>query len=235
MQEIRKTAVTMACVIPARLGSKRIARKNLRLIGGKPLLAHSINAALSSELFDTVYVCTESEEIADAAMEHGADARLVDEELCTDLIPSWKPCVALLDQLNVEGANFSDLLCLQPTSPLRSAEDIRRGVHTFYDEGCDFVLSVTEIDPHYFHWALLHEQGWRMVFGADYMIERPLLPKRYRPNGSIKVAKVDALRRTGHFFGDSLSCIQTPEERSVHVGVEFEFQLADFLLQGGGQ
>jgi|COG998Drversion2_1049125.scaffolds.fasta_scaffold09730_2 CMP-N,N'-diacetyllegionaminic acid synthase len=235
MEVIRKTAATMACVIPARLGSKRIARKNLRLIGGKPLLAHSINAALSSELFDTVYVCTESEEIAATAIKHGAEARVVSEELCTDFIPSWKPCVALLDQLNSEGANFSDLLCLQPTSPLRSAEDIRSGVKAFRDEGCDFVLSVTEIDPHYFHWALLHEEGWKMVFGDDYMIERPLLPSRYRPNGSIKVANVDALRRTGHFFGKSLSCIQTPEERSVHVGVEFEFRLADFLLQGGAR
>jgi CMP-N-acetylneuraminic acid synthetase len=141
--------------------------------------------------------------------------------------------VELVDQLNSEGANVTDLLCLQPTSPLRSPEDICSGVRAFYNEGCDFILSVTEIDPHYFHWALQCEQEWRMVFGEDYMIERPLLPKRYRPNGSIKVAKTDALKRTGHFFGKSLSCIHTPEERSVHVGVELEFQLADFLLQGG--
>jgi CMP-N,N'-diacetyllegionaminic acid synthase len=233
MEEIRKKASTMACVIPARLGSKRIARKNLRQIGGKPLLAHSIGAALSSGLFDTVYVCTESEEIAAAATEHGAEARLVGEELCTDLIPSWKPCVELVNQLNSKGANFSELLCLQPTSPLRSAADICSGVRAFYNEGCDFIVSVTEIDPHYFHWALQCEQGWKMVFGGDYMIERPLLPRRYRPNGSIKVANIDALERIGHFFGQSLSCIETPEERSVHVGVELEFQLADFLLQGG--
>ena len=139
-----------------------------------------------------------------------------------------------MKQLNGEGANFSDLLCLQPTSPLRSPpKTFSAASTTFYDEGCDFILSVTEIDPHYFHWALQRDEGWRMVFGEDYMIERPLLPKRYRPNGSIKVAKIDALERTGHFFGQSLSCIQTPEERSVHVGVELEFQLADFLLQGG--
>ena len=233
MEEIREKAARMACVIPARLGSKRIMRKNLRLIGGKPLLAHSIEAALASQVFDTVYVCTESEEIADAATEHGAKASLVAAELCTDLIPSWKPCVEVVKKLNGEGANFSDLLCLQPTSPLRSPADIFGGVRAFYEKGCDFILSVTEIDPHYFHWALQRGEGWKMVFGEDYMIERPLLPKRYRPNGSIKVAKIDALVRTGHFFGQSLSCIETPEERSVHVGVELEFQLADFLLQRG--
>jgi len=233
MEEIRDKARAMACVIPARLGSKRIPRKNLRRLASKPLLAHSIAAALSSELFDTVYVCTESEEIAAVATKHGAEARLVAEELCTDLVPSWKPCVNLVEQLNSEGAAFSALLCLQPTSPLRSAEDILRGVHAFYDEGCDFIVSVTEIDPHYFHWALQFDEGWRMVFGDDYMIERPLLPKRYRPNGSIKVAKIEALQRTGHFFGPSLSCIHTPEERSVHVGVELEFQLAEVLLQRG--
>lgn len=232
MEEIRKKTAAMACVIPARLGSKRIPRKNLRHVGGKPLLAHSIDAALSSALFDTVYVCTESEEIATVAFEHGAQARLVPDELCTDLVPSWKPCVNLIDQLNSEGSQFSDLLCLQPTSPLRSADDVISGVRAFYDEGWDFVVSVTEIDPHYFHWALQCEDGWKMVFGDEYMMERPLLPKRYRPNGSVKVAKVDALKRTGHFFGPSLACVQTPEERSVHVGVELELQLAELLLQG---
>ena len=225
----------MACVIPARLGSKRIPKKNLRLCGGKPLVAHSIEAALRSGLFERVYVCTEAEEIATVATAHGAVARLVDPALCGDLVPSWKPCVELVTQLDAEGGSFRDLLCLQPTSPLRSPDDILRGVQRFYDEGVDFVLSVTEIDPHYFHWALRCDDGWRMVFGDDYMIERPLLPKRYRPNGSIKIANVAALRSTGHFFGPSLSCVDTPEERSVHVGVELELQLADFLLRGGHQ
>jgi CMP-N-acetylneuraminic acid synthetase len=223
----------MACVIPARLGSKRIPRKNLRLCGDKPMLAHSIEAALQSGLFDRVYVCTEADEIASVATAHGAEARLVDEALCGDLVPSWKPCVEVVSQLNREGESFHDLLCLQPTSPLRSADDISKGVRKFYDTGSDFVLSVTEIDPHYFHWALRCEDGWEMVFGEDYMIERLLLPKRYRPNGSIKVAKVDALEATGHFFGPSLACVETPEERSVHVGVELELQLADFLIRGG--
>lgn len=233
MEEIRAKAASMACVIPARLGSKRIARKNLRFCGGKPLLVHSIDVAFRSQLFDKVYVCTESEEVAIVAADHGAEARLVDQQLCGDLIPSWEPCVELLEQLKREGSDFRDLLCLQPTSPLRSVEDVLGGVRTFYDEGCDFVLSVTEIDPHYFHWALHYDHGWRMVFGEDYMKERPLLPKRYRPNGSIKVAKVSALKTTGNFFGASLQCIQTPEERSVHVGVELEFQLADCLLHRG--
>ena len=233
MEEIRKRAARMACVIPARLGSKRIPRKNLRLIAGRPLIAHSIDSALSSSLFDTVYVCTESEEIARAAATYGAEAGLVAEDLCTDLVPSWKPCVALVDRLNREGAHFGDLLCLQPTSPLRSVQDIERGVRAFYEQDCDFVVSVTEIDPHYFHWALEEDGSWRMAFGDEYMIERPLLPRRYRPNGSIKVAKLDALKRVGHFFGKSLRCVQTPEERSVHVGVELELQFADFLLQRG--
>ncbi len=197
------------------------------------MLAHTVDAAVSSELFDTVYVCTDSEEIAAAAIEHGAEARLVAKELCTDLVPSWKPCVNLVEQLNSEGADFRDLLCLQPTSPLRSADDICNGVDMFYRQGCDFVLSVTEIDPHYFHWALEYDRGWRTVFGEGvHDRAASTARKRYRPNGAIKAAKIAALERTGNFFGRSLSCIEIPEERSVHVGVEFEFRLADFLLRG---
>jgi CMP-N,N'-diacetyllegionaminic acid synthase len=218
--------MTVACVIPARLGSKRVPKKNIREIGGKPMIAWSIDAA--REVFDEVFVATEADAIASIAKEHGALVpRLLEEALCGDLVPSWKPCVALLDE---EGIGAEALCCLQPTSPCRSADDILLGLERFAAADADFAVSVTEIDPHYFHWALTDEGGWHMVFGNDYLIERPLLPKRYRPNGSIKIAKRDALLREGSFFGAKLVCIDTPEERSVHVGTEFELRLAHALL-----
>jgi CMP-N-acetylneuraminic acid synthetase len=68
-----------------------------------------------------------------------------------------------------------------------------------------------------------------MVFGDEYLRERTQLPPRYRPNGSVKIAKRDALESQGSFFGPSLECFETPEERSLHVGSPFEFEVADFL------
>jgi CMP-N,N'-diacetyllegionaminic acid synthase len=220
----------LQCVIPARLGSKRILRKNLIELGGKPMVVWSIEAALKSEVFDAVFVATESAEIAAVAREAGATVPfLLDSELCSDLVPSWRPCIALLEQL---GDETSGLVCLQPTSPCRTAEDIRAGIACF-DEGADFVLSVTELDPHYFHWALTPEPEWRLVFGDTYAKARPLLPKRYRPNGSIKIADRTALIRAGDFPGPGLRCIETPEHRSVHVGSDFELRVTKALLEGG--
>jgi CMP-N-acetylneuraminic acid synthetase len=177
-------------------------------------------------------VCTESDEIAEAATASGAEAHLVPEELCGDLVPSWKPCAYVAREMQARGAAVDAIACLQPTSPLRSAQDIRDGIELFERTGADFVVSATPIDPHYFHWALEHgdDDSWATTFGERYLLERELLPERYRPNGSIKIAKLDALEATGSFFGPSLRCTVTPEERSVHVGVELEFRLAELLL-----
>ena len=83
----------MICTIPARGGSKRLLRKNVRDLAGKPLIAYSIQSALESRLFDQVYVCTEDEEIARTAIQFGATVpELVPLELCGDLVASHIPC-----------------------------------------------------------------------------------------------------------------------------------------------
>lgn len=194
------------------------------------MIEYTIVAAHASGLFDDVFVCTESEEIAQVARRAGARVpELVPGELCGPEVASWVPCVDVASRL--DGARVEALVCLQPTSPFRSPEDIARGVELFLRSGADFVQSVTPVDPHYFHWALAHDEGsgWRMVFGDDYLVERTQLPPRYRPNGSIKIAKRDALESHKSFFGPSLECFETPEERSLHVGSPFEFEVADYL------
>jgi CMP-N-acetylneuraminic acid synthetase len=222
----------IACLVPARLGSKRIPRKNLRPLAGRPMIAWTIQAAQESGLFGAVHVCTEAAEIAEVAASFGAEPHLVPQELCGDLVPSWKPCAHVAHGLQAGGEPVDAIACLQPTSPLRNAGDIRDGVELLERSGADFVVSATPIDPHYFHWALeRHGDGsWKMAFGERYLRERELLPERYRPNGSIKLARLAALEATGSFFGPSLACTVTPEERSVHVGDELEFRLAELLL-----
>lgn len=220
------------CFIPARLGSKRVPRKNLRPMAGKPMLDYTIEAALACRTAGPVFVCTEAGEVADAAARHqDVEPRLVPAELCGDSIPSWRPCAHVAHELQREGRAVESLVCLQPTSPLRSPEDIDRGVDCFSSSGADFVVSVTQIDPHYFHWALSDDDGrWEMIFRDDYLAEGASVPPRYRPNGSIKIAKLKTLETTGHFFGQPLACFETPEERSVHVGGETEFRFAELLL-----
>lgn len=223
----------MICTIPARGGSKRLPRKNVRELAGKPLIAYSIEAALEARLFDQVYVCTEDAEIARVATQFGASVpELVPGELCGDLVASHIPCQYVASRLPANG-QIDSLMCLQPSSPLRSAQDIREAVEKFSGGQFDFVVSVTPVDPHDFHWAVVPGEGmyWRMFFGTQYLKERPLLPPVYRPNGSIKVAKLSALAATGNFFGERLGVIETPVERSVHVAMEFDLKLCETILK----
>jgi CMP-N,N'-diacetyllegionaminic acid synthase len=225
---------TMLCCIPARAGSKRLPGKNLLPLAGKPMIAYSIELALASAVFEAVYVCTEDPTISEVARRYGASVPiLMPLELCGDLVPSHVPCQHLAERLAEQGQPKEILVCLQPTSPLRSLKDLQESVDHFVKDDLDFLVSVTPIDPHYFHWAIVpQEEGncWGMYFGDEYMRERPLLPPVYRPNGSIKIARLDKLREVGHFFGPRLGVVETPEEHSVHVGNRFDFDLCQFLL-----
>ncbi|MFZ0813937.1 MAG: acylneuraminate cytidylyltransferase family protein [Candidatus Sulfotelmatobacter sp.] len=223
----------MICTIPARGGSKRLPRKNLRELAGKPMIAYSIEAALETGLFDEVYVCTEDEQIARTAIQFGASVpELVPEELCGDLVASHIPCQYIAARLPDHGP-IDSLMCLQPSSPLRSAQDIRDSVERFSEGQFDFVVSVTPVDPHDFHWAVVPGEGiyWKMFFGTQYLKERPLLPPVYRPNGSIKIAALTVLAAAGNFFGERLGTIETPLERSVHVAMEFDLKLCETILR----
>jgi CMP-N-acetylneuraminic acid synthetase len=224
----------MMCAIPARGGSKRLPRKNVRKLAGKPLIAYSIEAARASGLFDAVYVCTDDAEIADVALRYGAVVpRLMPEELSGDLVASHVPCQFLAAEIAKTRQSFESLLCLQPSSPLRSAEDIRGAVDLYRQGTFDFVVSVTPVDPHYFHWAVVPagDRYWKMFFGTEYMKERPLLPVVCRPNGSIKIARLSALGSLGNFFGERMGAFETPETRSVHVATEFDLTICEAILK----
>ncbi len=225
----------MLCAIPARGGSKRLPRKNVRNLGGKPMIAHSIEVARRSGLFDAVYVCTEDQEIAEVARSFGAEVPfLMPADLCGDLVASHVPCQRMAAHLAEQGTRIDTLVCLQPTSPLRSVEDLHSAVREFQTGRFDFVVSVTPVDPHYFHWVVApgDDEFWRMYFGSQFLKERPLLPPVFRPNGSIKIARLPVLAQVGHFFGEHLGVAKTPEDRSVHVAEEFDLKLCEMILAG---
>ena len=120
---------------------------------------------------------------------------------------------------------------MQPTSPLRTTEDIIEAYNIFHNNNFNFLVSVTPIDPHYFHWAMTEDEGYRMFFRDEFMKERELLPPVFRPNGAKKIAKIEELEKVQHFFGKNLGVIEMPEERSIHVGNKLEFDFCEFLLE----
>jgi len=225
--------MSVLIAIPARGDSKRLPRKNIKLLQGKPMIAYSIEAALGSKLTEDIWVCTEDREIADISKTYGARVFQIPPEMAADDVSSTTPCLALQDHLQeVDGEQFDYLLNLQPTSPLRNSQDIIASHDMILESQKSFLVSGTEIDPHYFHWALQkQDKDWRMYFGSRYMRERIYLEDVYRPNGAIKLAKSDHLKRHGNYFGKDLSVYFMPEERSIHVGTAYDFKCAEAMLR----
>src|SRR6266849_2749447 len=181
-------------VIPARRGSKRIPEKNIIDLGGRPMVAYTIEAALDSDIADSVYVSTEDPEIGRIAESYGAIYHRRPVELSSDLVSATEVCLEIEERLRKKSERYDSIVCLQPSSPLRSATDIHESWQCFSNSNADFLVSVTPIDPHFFHWAV-HQTaaGWQMYFGDKFLMERPLLPPVYRPNGAIKIAKTESL------------------------------------------
>lgn len=220
------------CVIPARIGSKRLARKNVALLGGRPMLAYTVDAALGSGLFESVVVSTEDPGIARLAATLGAVPHSRPAVLAGDLVSATDVCLEVLDTRAAAGDAYDAVICLQPSSPLRGAADVRGAWERFVATGADFLVSVTPIDPHYFHWAVESDGEWsRMFFGDRFMLERPLLPPVQRPNGAIKIGRAVPLAERRDFFGPRLTTFALPEERSVHVAEAFDLWLAERLLE----
>lgn len=220
------------CVIPARLGSKRLAKKNVLPLGGRPMLAWTIEAALGSGLFDRVWVSTEDEGIAAIAEAAGALAHRRPDALAGDLVSASSVCIELLEARAAADDLHDAVVCLQPSSPLRSADDVRGAWERFAAEEADFLVSVTPIDPHYFHWAVHRDGDWsRMWFREEFLLERPLLPPVFRPNGAVKIGRAGPLTQRADFFGPRLAVWEMPDERSVHVAEAFDLRLAAMLAE----
>ncbi len=223
--------MSILIAIPARGGSKRLPRKNILPLNGKPMIVYTIEAAQKADITNNIWVCTEDDEIADSSKEIGAKVYRIPDDMAKDDVSSTMPCLALLSHLEQEGKIFDYIFNLQPTSPLRTSEDIILSLETIKNNKADFLVSVTEIDPHYFHWAMIkRENKWQMYFGNKYMKERIYLENAYRPNGAIKIAQTKQLINNGNFFGNNLTVYNMPEERSIHVGNAFDFKCAEGLL-----
>ena len=150
-------------IIPARGGSKRIPDKNIRLFCGLPIIAHSINAARESGLFSKIIVTTDSRQIADVAIEHGAEVPFFrDEQLSGDKAGLHGVMYDALNQLKTLGFEFGYACCLLATAPLVRPEDIKRGLDALCEANAQMSLSVTTFSYCIFR-ALKHDDMGKAV------------------------------------------------------------------------
>ncbi len=220
-------------VITARSGSKGLKDKNIRLLCGKELMAYSIEAALESAEFDEVMVSTDSEVYADIAIKHGAKVPFLrSSEMSSDKASSWDTVEEVLTKYEKLGRNFDSCCLLQPTSPLRTAEDIRAAYRIFRDKAAVAVIGMTMLE-HPLSWCgLLGEEDSLNGFTQrDCVGQRQEQKTYYRPNGAIFIVSVPEIKKDKFFYREGCYAYLMPHDRSVDIDNEFDFKFAEFLLK----
>ena len=216
-------------LIPARGGSKGIPRKNIKLFAGKPLIAWTIEAALSSQFIDAVVVSTEDEEIAGIARQWNAQVPFLrPATLAQDDTPGIAPVLHALEQL----PHFEAVLLLQPTSPLRTTDDIDACIRLAQRLDAPSVVSICEPNIHpYWMYRLGRDQRLRRLMDVESISSRQALPPIYVLNGAMYYARTDWLRQSKALVTDETAAYVMPPERSIDLDTPIDWKLAELLLK----
>jgi N,N'-diacetyl-8-epilegionaminate cytidylyltransferase len=225
-------------LICARGGSKGVPRKNIRVLGGIPLMAWSIKAARGCEPIDRIVVSTEDAEIADVGRLFGAEVPFLrPAELAQDDSPEWLSWHHALETLyTLEGYRPDYLITLSPTSPFRSVADICRSLELIETGQADIVISVKEAarSP-YFNMVELDDQGFARLFKetTPRITRRQAAPPVYDMTTVVYAANVGFILGASHIFDGRVQTVLIPEIRALDIDTELDFKFAEFLVNEG--
>ncbi|HAT8179968.1 TPA: acylneuraminate cytidylyltransferase family protein [Legionella pneumophila] len=219
-------------IIPARAGSKRLPGKNIKLLAGKPLIAHTINAALQSNCCEQVVVSTDSQEIADIAIQYGASVPwLRPANLSDDSSNVEDAVIDLLNNYKKINVYFDSVLLLQPTSPFRKPETIRKAVLMHKDIG----YSVVSINKVYF------KPSWYRTVDDQGNLRSPSIFKTtdisesepiYKLNGAIYIATTKQIMLNKSFYSDPTKALLIDSLiESIDIDTPVDWALTEKLME----
>lgn len=216
-------------LIPARGGSKGIPRKNIKMIAGKPLIVWTIESALRSSLLSAVVVSTDDPEIADIARNAGAQVPFMrPAALAQDQTPGLDPVLHALDQLR----QYDSVLLLQPTSPLRTTQDIDGCLSLVMQKKVPSVVSVTVADIHpYWTYQLGADLTMARFADAAPIARRQDLPTAFTLNGAMYFAEAKWLRVSGSLVTAATLAYVMSREHSVDLDTPLDWKFAELLLK----
>lgn len=220
------------CIIPARGGSKRIPRKNILPLNGKPLIAYSIDAAIKSGVFDKVVVSTEDAEIKGIAISCGAEVDDRPDHMAGDTVTKVQVVKEYIERKQIE-SEYDYIAALLPTCPFRSYEDIQVAFKKLTDQNkCHFLIGVTEYE---FPVGLAldkEEELVKMVDPEEYQVTRSQNKTiKYHPNGAIYLATMEGFKKNGTFFNIEMLHHIMPPLRSFDIDYPYQFEIAEVIAK----
>lgn len=223
------------CLIPARGGSKGVPRKNIKLLGGKPLIQYTIDPAKDAGLFDEIMVSTDDKEIAAVAEYLGAVSRLRPRHLATDKSPTIDTVVHVLEEYREIGREFDAVCLLQPTNPMRTSQMIHACIEKFRRELPDSLISMRKV-PHEFnpHWTFkVGADGFlKIATGEDNIIpRRQELPDAYYRDGSVYLTRASVILEENSLYGNRISFLDVTEERYLNIDTLDDWKEAEKVMR----
>ncbi len=216
-------------VITARGGSKGLPGKNVRLLGGRPLVAWTVAAALAAPELDRVILSTDDAAIAQAGREAGCEVPFLrPADLARDDTPSIDVVLHALDQ----APGHAWVVLLQPTSPLRTAADVSACIARCVAAGAPAACTVSAVGKSpYWMFTLEPDGRMRRLLGqGEPALRRQDLPPAYAPNGAVYVARADWLRAGRAFITPETVAHVMPPERSWDIDTELDLVVCEALL-----
>ena len=221
----------MISIIPARGGSKGLPGKNILPLCGKPMIAYTIEAAKQSKYIDHVIVSTDDQKIAEIALQYGAEVPFLRPDfLASDTAQAVDNYIYTIERLSKEwNTPIEEFVVLQPTSPLRIAEDIDGAIEMFMEKKADSVISYTpEAHPVRWHKYLDENNAFVDIFDTT-IANRQDLKTSYYPNGAIYVFRFSMIKERKYYTDKSYGFIM-PRVRSVDIDYKEDFDYVEFLM-----
>ncbi len=223
-------------IIPARGGSKGVPGKNIKLLGGKPLIAYTIQAAQKATLLTQTILSSESDEIIQVAKDYGLVVPFKRPAyLATDESPTILTLIHALEYFSSIGIEFDAICLLQVTNPFRTSEFIDKAIEKFINSKADSLIAVLKV-PHEFnpHWAFEKNGDENLVIStgeSDIISRRQELPNAYYRDGSIYITKTEVILNQKSLYGKSIAYIEADELRHVNIDTIEDWEKAEKMLK----
>jgi len=216
-------------IIPARGGSKRIPRKNIKPFNGRPIIAYSIDAALGAGCFAEVMVSTDDDQIADLAREAGALVPFTrSEENSNDFANLAEVCREVLEQYNNLGKQFEFVCCILPTAPFVSAERLKQGYDLLLSSDCDSIVPVTNFSYPAQRAVRIDDSGkMAMIWPEHYLSRSQDLPPSYHDAGQFYWIKSKSLLEQMRFFAKNSQAIVLRQMEVQDIDCLEDWELAE--------
>lgn len=219
-------------LIPARGGSKQIINKNIKLLCGKPLISYTIEAALASDYIDDVVISTDSDLIAEISLKCGGQVPFMrPKELAEDESKTIDVAIHAINALVKMKRTYDYLILLQPTSPLRTKDDMDSAIKIIIDGDISSLVSVREVKENPVLMRTIENNKLKNIMDFNGSLRRQDLPKYYIFNGAIYINNIDMLLKQKKFVDEKTYPYVMDYERSIDIDEILDFKIVELIMK----